>query len=99
MKTHLELRPVAHRKEGRIRAHVLLCWLALLLTRVAETHDPTRTWRRMREALQTLHLGEFSGNAGIVHQRTELTADQRDILTRLQLPEPARFLRLVPATS
>ena len=25
-----------HRLEHRIRAHVLICWLALLLTRVAE---------------------------------------------------------------
>ena len=29
--------PVYHRREDRIRAHVLLCWLALLLIRVAET--------------------------------------------------------------
>jgi hypothetical protein len=85
-------------KEGRIRAHVLLCWLALLLVRLAETHDRTRTWRRIREQLQTLHLGQFTGNAGIAHQRTELTADQRDILSRLQLPEPPRFLHLHPAT-
>jgi hypothetical protein len=98
MKTHLELRPVAHRKEERIRSHVLLCWLALLLIRVAETNDPTRTWRRIREQLQTLHLGQFSGSAGTSHQRTELTTDQRDILARQQLPEPARFLRLDPAT-
>ena len=96
MKTHLEIHPVHHRAEHRIRAHVLICWLALLLIRVAETHDPTRTWRRTREALQTLQLGQFTGNAGTVHQRTELTADQRDILTRLQLPEPARFPRLEP---
>jgi hypothetical protein len=27
---------VFHRLEHRIRAHVLLCWLALLLTHVAE---------------------------------------------------------------
>jgi Transposase DDE domain len=99
MKTHLELRPVAHRKEERIRSHVLLCWLALLLIRVAETNDPTRTWRRIREQLQTLHLGQFTGSAGTSHQRTELTTDQRDILTRQQLPEPTRFLRLDPATS
>jgi hypothetical protein len=33
MKTILELRPVYHRLEDRIRAHVLLCWLALLLIR------------------------------------------------------------------
>jgi transposase len=30
----IELRPVFHRLEPRIRAHVLLCWLALRLIRV-----------------------------------------------------------------
>jgi hypothetical protein len=97
LKTHLDLRPVHHHKEHRIRAHVLLCWLALLLVRVAETHDTTRTWRRIREELQTLHVGEFAGNAGHVHQRTELTAGQRDILTKLDVPAPPRFLHLDPA--
>lgn len=33
----LDLRPVYHRKEERIRAHVLLCRLALLLIRICET--------------------------------------------------------------
>jgi transposase len=51
LKTHLDLRPVHHRREDRIRAHVQLCWLALLLVRIAETGDPTRTWRRIREEL------------------------------------------------
>ncbi len=36
-KTSLGLRPLYHHREDRIRAHVQLCWLALLLTRVAET--------------------------------------------------------------
>ena len=31
LKTTLELRPVYHRLEDRIRSHILLCWLALLL--------------------------------------------------------------------
>jgi hypothetical protein len=31
----LELRPVFHRIQPRIRAHILLCWPALLLIRVA----------------------------------------------------------------
>ncbi|MGH3500233.1 MAG: IS1634 family transposase, partial [Nocardioidaceae bacterium] len=92
--THLDLRPVYHRREDRIRAHVLLCWLALLLVRVAETTEQTRTWRRIREDLDTLHLGEFTGNAGHVLQRTEPTSAQRDILTRLDLPEPPRFLHI-----
>ena len=36
LKSTLMLRPVFHRLEPRIRAHVLICWLALLLVRVAE---------------------------------------------------------------
>jgi len=41
MKTTLDLRPVRHRKEDRIRAHVILCWLALLLT-ASPRHRPSR---------------------------------------------------------
>jgi hypothetical protein len=33
---NLKLRPVFHRLEHRIRAHVVICWLALLLIRIAE---------------------------------------------------------------
>ena len=43
LKTTLELRPVYHRKEERIRAHVLLCWLSLLLVRIAEVNT-LQTW-------------------------------------------------------
>ena len=43
MKQVLDLRPVYHRREDRIRAHVVLCWLALLLIRVTET-STGQTW-------------------------------------------------------
>ena len=53
MKQVLDLRPVYHRLEDRIRAHVLLCWLALLLARIVETRastpDTTTTWPRARD--------------------------------------------------
>ncbi len=35
LKHNLDLRPVYHRLEERIRSHVLICWMALLLIRVA----------------------------------------------------------------
>jgi len=63
MKTTLDLRPVRHRKEDRIRAHVILCWLALLLIRLAETQTE-QTWRNLRDELQRMHLGTFTGPAG-----------------------------------
>lgn len=95
MKTTLDLRPIHHRKEDRIRAHVLLCWLALLLIRIAENqaHD---TWRNLRDELQRMHLGTFAGSAGTSQQRTELTPAQRDILRALDVPQPPLFMHLAP---
>ncbi|MCA1700667.1 MAG: transposase, partial [Actinobacteria bacterium] len=44
LKSTIDLRPVYHRREDRIESHVQLCWLALLLLRVAET-EVGDTWR------------------------------------------------------
>jgi DDE family transposase len=96
LKHTLDLRPVYHRKEERIRAHVLLCFLALLLTRVIEV-ETTQTWPTIRRELQRLHLGEFYGSAGRVLQRTETTPAQLEILRALKIDEPPRFLAIEPA--
>jgi hypothetical protein len=96
LKHQLDLRPVYHRKQERIRAHVLLCFLALLLTRVVEV-ETTQTWPTTRRELERMHLGEFHGSAGRVLQRTETTPAQREILRALRLDEPPRFLALEPA--
>ena len=98
MKQILDLRPIYHRREDRIRAHVLLCWLALLLIRIIET-TTGRTWTSVRAELQRLHVGTFTGPAGIFRQRTELTADQKAILGTLALPDPPRLLTATPAAA
>jgi hypothetical protein len=92
----LDLRPVYHRKQDRIRAHVLLSFLALLLTRVAETRARD-TWRNLRRELERIHLGYFQGSAGRVHQSSATTDRQREILKALDVPEPPRFLAIAPA--
>jgi len=96
MKQVIDLRPVYHRKEERIRAHVLLCWLALLLTRIIET-TCADTWPNLRRELERVKIGTFTGPAGQFRQRTEITKPQRDILTALDLPEPPRIYQLTPA--
>jgi Transposase DDE domain len=93
LKTTLDLRPVHHRKEDRIRAHVVLCWLALLLIRIAE-NQTNQTWRNLRDELQRMHLGTFAGHAGESRQRTELTAQQQQILRTLGIEQPPLFLQL-----
>ena len=96
MKSVIDLRPVYHRKEERIRAHVVLCWLALLLIRVAET-GTGQTWRTLHHELDRLHLGTFTGHAGTFRQRTETTTAHRQILTALGLTEPPRVFEATPS--
>src|SRR5713226_8901663 len=62
MKQVTDLRPVYHRREDRIRAHVLLCWLALLLARIAENACGD-TWPNLRRELDRIHVGTFDGPA------------------------------------
>ena len=93
LKTSLELRPLYHRREDRIRAHVLLCFLALLLVRVAE-RQTGRTWDQIRALLQRIHLGEFLSPEGRVLQRTELTPEQHNLLKSLNIPPPPLVQRV-----
>ena len=98
LKTHLELRPVYHRLEHRIRAHVLLCWLALLLVRIVETKTG-RTWTDVREDLTDLHVGVFSGPSGTFAQTSTPTSGARAALAALGLPAPKKILDLHPAAT
>ena len=56
------LRPVFHYREDRIRAHIQLCWLALLLLRVIENATGD-TWRNLRHELDRMHLVTLATNA------------------------------------
>ena len=96
MKSVLDLRPVYHRLEERIRAHVILCWLALLLTRIIET-TTGGTWPAIRRHLDRLHAGTFTGPTGTFRQHTELTNTQADPLAKLNIPAPGQIIELTPA--
>ncbi|WNZ13201.1 IS1634 family transposase [Streptomyces sp. 11x1] len=96
MKQIIDLRPVYHRLEERIRAHVVLCWLALLLIRIIET-TADATWTTVRRELDRLHLGTFTGPTGLFRQVTALTKPQRDLLAKLDIPAPKQIIALEPA--
>jgi len=90
LKDTLALRPVFHRKNERIRAHVLICFLALVIIRVAETRT-NETWRTLRAELATIRQGHFRSRDGEFTQTSELTARQRELHHQLAIPEPPRF--------
>jgi len=98
LKGTLLLRPVFHRKDDRIRAHVLICFLALVLVRLAETRTGA-TWRTIRAELGQIRQGHFRSADGQFAQTSELTTSQRDLHADLGVPEPPRLGRITTAAS
>ncbi|RMF57761.1 MAG: IS1634 family transposase [Bacteroidetes bacterium] len=90
MKSELDIRPMYHRLDQRIRAHVLLCWLALLLVRVVEVQTET-TWAQVRRRLDRVHRGVFRTAAGRVVQRTELRPEHRALFRACGVEPPPKF--------
>jgi len=93
LKHLVDIRPVYHRLADRIRAHVLPCWLGLLLIRVAE-NETGETWSTLKRILGGLQVGIHRVQAGEVWQTTRPTADQSRILNALGLTPPPRYYAL-----
>lgn len=88
LKTTLKLRPNYHSKDERIRCHIFLCFLSLLLVRITE-NQTGRTWSKIRDEMNRLYIGEFRQNGGRFRLLTELTRDHKAILKALNIKEPS----------
>jgi hypothetical protein len=90
IKSVLALRPVHHHTDPKVRAHVSLCMLALLLERTIEERLRSGGIPMTAEAalhtLRRVHLNLFAGDAGL-YSVTELDPDQQRILAALRLEE------------
>lgn len=93
MKSGLGMRPVFHRVERRIRAHIAITVLALLLERAAE-HACGDTWRNIRDDLKQVKLAQLSSPDGIVWQVTEPTQSAANRLKSLGIVNPAPVLKI-----
>lgn len=87
LKSEIDLRPVYHRLETRIEAHVLLCWLSLLLIRVVE-REAGKSWHRVASHLDEIHLVKVSSKDGEAELVTRLTPEQSDLLKTLEVSPP-----------
>ena len=92
LKSDIEIAPVHHRLPDRIRAHALICFLALVLYRVmrmrlkAEEHSASpRTALNLLSRFQkhTAHIGDHTFNT-----TSKTTPEQLDLFDALNLPRP-----------
>ncbi len=91
LKSGLKMRPVFHWAPHRIRAHIAITVLSLLLERVIEqaTED---TWRNVRDDLKSIQLAQLSSPNGMVWQVTEPRPEASNHLKKLKLPPPKPML-------
>jgi transposase len=87
------VRPVYHRKLDRIKAQVLLCWLALLLIRVTE-NQTNDTWGNLKQTLWGLMAGQHRTQSGVITQTSTPTSGVKSVLDALDLKPPKRYLEL-----
>lgn len=60
------------------------------LVRLAEVNTK-QTWPTLRSELDDMHLVKYESVDGEVLQRTEITTEQKRILSLLKIPEPAKI--------
>jgi transposase len=93
LKSDIEIAPVHHRLPDRIRAHAMICFLALVLYRVmrmrlkAKGHSASpRTALDLLTRIQkhTAHIGERTFNG-----TSKTTPEQLNLFDALNLPKPA----------
>ena len=96
LKSELLLRPVFHRLERRICAHVLICWLALLLTSVAE-RSCDQSWRNICRETARLKQVTLTGQAATMTQNSPLRPEQKTIYQALSITPPPLITAFDPA--
>jgi hypothetical protein len=93
IKSLVELRPVRHYTDSKVRAHVTVCMLALLLQRTLERKlAGLYSAKAALELLGTAHLNRYAGSDGTVaHIVTRTDAAQNKILSALRLQHLADY--------
>ncbi len=93
LKHTVDVRPVYHRRKDGIKAHVLLCWLALLLIRVIE-NETSETWHNLKNITWPLMDAQHRTQHGLISQSSTPTIDMKRVLDALCVKPPKRYLEL-----
>ena len=96
IKSFLDIRPVNHRKEERIEAHVFVCVLSLLIARLFEkSMNEEMTISVISDMLSELKAIPIKTADGIITLRSE-SDNARHILKKIKIPYPGKILSSVP---
>ena len=86
IKSVLQLGPIRHRTDLKVKAHVSICMLSLLIERLLEKRlAGVCSARRALEVLHTCHLNKYVVGSESLYTITEPTPQQMQILKQLRM--------------
>ena len=93
LKSDIEIGPMHHRLPRRIRAHALICFLALILHRVLRTRlkkaNREESPTRLLEALKRIQQqAAATADGQVVRGVTKLAPQQKDLFAAIGVPNP-----------
>ena len=94
IKSAIDLRPIHHQTDVKLRAHVTICMLALLATRMLRERlsvtSPGMSPHMALETLETAHLNCVASGKAEFYTITELSQPQQSLLAALAMEDLAR---------
>ncbi|MFQ6052416.1 MAG: IS1634 family transposase [Candidatus Hydrothermarchaeota archaeon] len=91
LKSGINLRPLYHRADDRIKAHISLCVLAHFIERYAELKTNT-TWDRIAKEISRITATKILLKNGEVVKRSMLRKTQQVLLNQLDMAHPTLIL-------
>lgn len=89
LKSNIKIRPIYHYLDKRIKSHLIICYMSLLLELTIEyllkQKGENVTFRKVITEMKKLRLVEFRHNDKIYHKLCSLTRDQKRYLDLLEL--------------
>ncbi len=93
LKNLIKLRPIYHRTDKRVKGHVFVCILALLMRRLMEKKTG-QAFREIMEGLGKLRVNLVQFRGKKFQQRNQIDRDQEQIFKTLGVPKPPRILNV-----
>ena len=91
LKNLLKLRPIYHRVDKRVKGHVFICILALLLKRLMEKKTGLM-FREIMDKLERLKVNVIEVEGEEIFQRNQINHGQEEILEALAVEKPPKIL-------
>ena len=96
MKSSLDLRPFFHRKEQRVKAHAMICFLAFLMERIIERNLKGEgidfSGQRALRHLKMLGIAVMEIGGELYGYVTKPTRRHQEIFNSLKIKSPPRFI-------